>query len=610
MTLCFIRTPASPFTATIAAVPKIALWLIAMLVVVLPAAPAGAVDTRPRLFITTDIGGDPDDQQSLVRLLAHADAFRFEGFVASSSGTPGELGNPAPQPQQITNQINAYGQHYANLQLHSADFPTPASLLSKVYAGNASRGVSAIGVGNATAGSNALIAAVDASTESLNLAIWGGATELAQALTDVQATRTPAQVATFVSKLNVFSVNDQDGYVSAAQGTLSWVKQQFPQMLIIDPTPAGASPDDAIERFNSTYRGFYQNDSATEDASSTPIPLVAPGLETLNNQAWATANIATNHGALGALYPTNVLQNPATTRNTLGVKEGDTPAWLYFFQNGLNTPDQPDIGSWGGRYASAGDGTNHYVPAFDALPDPAVTDPATRAKWTIARYREAYQNEFAARMDWFVDDFASANHAPEPLQGYTGPDITQTDPDEFVFLISGGWTDPDNDPLTFSWWLYEDASTGTLPQAELDNIANATSAALFLDLAGVANGSVFQLILEVTDTAAISLTRYERFIIRVGELAALIGDFNGSGQVEQGDLDLVLQNWGDDTAVTGIPAGWVNDNIGIGQIEQTELDKVLQNWGATASPDFSGSPVPEPAAVVLLSTATLWRRRR
>ena len=31
------------------------------------------------------------------------------------------------------------------------------------------------------------------------------------------------------------------------------------------------------------------------------------------------------------------------------------------------------------------------------------------------------------------------------------------------------------------------------------------------------------------------------------------GDYNNSGQVEQGDLDLVLQNWGVDTDVTGIP---------------------------------------------------------
>ncbi len=76
------------------------------------------------------------------------------------------------------------------------------------------------------------------------------------------------------------------------------------------------------------------------------------------------------------------------------------------------------------------------------------------------------------------------------------------------------------------------------------------------------------------------------------------GDYNASGQVEQGDLDLVLQNWGRDTVANGIPTGWTND-LPDGLIDQSELDGVLLNWGGTASPDFSGaSNVPEPGALV------------
>ena len=33
---------------------------------------------RPRLLVLTDIGGDPDDQQSLVRLLVHSNEFEEE----------------------------------------------------------------------------------------------------------------------------------------------------------------------------------------------------------------------------------------------------------------------------------------------------------------------------------------------------------------------------------------------------------------------------------------------------------------------------------------------------------------------------------------------------
>ena len=60
-----------------------------------------------------------------------------------------------------------------------------------------------------------------------------------------------------------------------------------------------------------------------------------------------------------------------------------------------------------------------------------------------------------------------------------------------------------------------------------------------------------------------------------------LGDYNASGQVEQGDLDLVLLNWGEphDPA----PDGWTNDLPTAPAINQDELDGVLLNWGNTAT---------------------------
>lgn len=48
-------------------------------------------DDRPRLVVLTDIGGDPDDTQSLIRLLVFSNEFDIEALIASASGTPGEL---------------------------------------------------------------------------------------------------------------------------------------------------------------------------------------------------------------------------------------------------------------------------------------------------------------------------------------------------------------------------------------------------------------------------------------------------------------------------------------------------------------------------------------
>src|SRR5690349_1059874 len=40
-------------------------------------------DGKPRVFVLTDIGNEPDDQMSLVRLLVYSNEFELEGLVAT-----------------------------------------------------------------------------------------------------------------------------------------------------------------------------------------------------------------------------------------------------------------------------------------------------------------------------------------------------------------------------------------------------------------------------------------------------------------------------------------------------------------------------------------------
>ncbi|MEM7576760.1 MAG: SpoIID/LytB domain-containing protein [Planctomycetota bacterium] len=86
------------------------------------------------------------------------------------------------------------------------------------------------------------------------------------------------------------------------------------------------------------------------------------------------------------------------------------------------------------------------------------------------------------------------------------------------------------------------------------------------------------------------------------------GDYDGSGQVEQGDLNLVLNNWGSDE----VPDTW-RFGLPTGVVDQAELNAVLTNWGSSTAPSFSGFTVPEPttaiAAFGLLGTA-LRRQKR
>jgi hypothetical protein len=50
---------------------SVLLLLVSLLVVMCPARAVAGTDDRPRMLVLTDIGGDPDDQQSLVRLMLY-----------------------------------------------------------------------------------------------------------------------------------------------------------------------------------------------------------------------------------------------------------------------------------------------------------------------------------------------------------------------------------------------------------------------------------------------------------------------------------------------------------------------------------------------------------
>ncbi|MEM8783028.1 MAG: hypothetical protein AAGE65_09265 [Planctomycetota bacterium] len=105
--------------------------------------------------------------------------------------------------------------------------------------------------------------------------------------------------------------------------------------------------------------------------------------------------------------------------------------------------------------------------------------------------------------------------------------------------------------------------------------------------------------------------------VRTDNLAAgrfdpvLFGDFNGDGFVAQGDLNLVLLNWGTDTSVAGLPRGFTNPLGVFGLIDQPELNAVLNNWGSRLEGASAISAIPEPAVagVIPLAAAVVMRRR-
>jgi hypothetical protein len=97
---------------------------------VLAGIPSAATETRwlpdakPRLFVLTDIANEPDDEESMVRLLVYANEFDLEGLVATTST---HLRNRT-RVDLIHQQLDAYAQVRPNLLKHAPGFPTAESL--------------------------------------------------------------------------------------------------------------------------------------------------------------------------------------------------------------------------------------------------------------------------------------------------------------------------------------------------------------------------------------------------------------------------------------------------------------------------------------------------
>ena len=82
-------------TSTYCQLNRARLCLVLLGLMAAEVAPRAAALERIRLIIETDAGGDPDDEQSLVRFLLYANEWDVEGIIANrSAARDGENRNP------------------------------------------------------------------------------------------------------------------------------------------------------------------------------------------------------------------------------------------------------------------------------------------------------------------------------------------------------------------------------------------------------------------------------------------------------------------------------------------------------------------------------------
>jgi hypothetical protein len=456
---------------------------------------SGTGPQRHRAIVLTDIEADPDDTESLVRLLLYSNVFDIEGLIATTSTHQ----RNAIHPESITRVIRGYGKVRANLLKHDSGFPDVESLLSLVKRGRAEYGMQGVGDGKDSEGSDWIIKVLEQKDDRpLWICVWGGPNTLAQALYKIKESKTEVEAKRLIGKLRVYTISDQDD-------SGIWMRRTFHDLFyIVSPGGYGSSTWSAINS-------------------------VGPGIrnEVISNR-WLAENIQQGHGPLGALYP-----------DVAYGMEGDTPSWLNLVPNGLNAPEHPDWGGWGGRYElyrpedSSLDTTGFtggvpvesepramWTNAIDRfvtyianeygrkiLPDTASI---TGNKATLWRWREDFQYDFAARMDWCTKSYKEANHPPVPVLAH--PEAITVKSGEKFCLDARGSTDPDGDNLSCVWFQYPEAGSykKLIPIGGADNLD-----ILWVTAPVVERRETVHFILKVTDKGKPPLSRYKRVIATI-----------------------------------------------------------------------------------------------
>ena len=370
---------------------------------------SGYIMKTPRYIVLTDIldGFEVDDIQSMIRLMLYSNEIDIEALISCTSCFV--KGNVSGRVGLIHRIIDAYGETLPNLRAHASGWRSADYYHSITYAGIDEYGLMP-GFGFASmkyrssAGVKALMECIlREDPRPLYIGLWGGANTLAQAVWQIGKLM-PDKFSTALGKLRIYGISDQDH-------ASRWLRKKYGDRLFWIVSPSRGSWFGNYTYWKAAWPGISSDlaKHGSEDGVHKTLGF-SGGRSDLVSDDWIDTNIRSK-GALGALYP-----------HPKYIVEGDTPSFLWIIPNGLNVPERPDYGGWGGRYeyyrpekAQFGVTERHSI--WTNASDTVFGSDGrmhTSPQATIWRWREAFQNDFAARMLWTSSpDPAIASCRPE-----------------------------------------------------------------------------------------------------------------------------------------------------------------------------------------------------
>ena len=449
--------------------------LVLMAVIGVNALQAAENDLKPRLVVCTDIAPadvEPDDMESMVRLMAYADMFEIEALITSVGWNCDPC--PAEWAEYLQRVIEAYRKDVPKLMRRSGQqefmpledenkqqyigyWPSADYVKSRAVMGSIHGGIKAIGADNDSPGSELLIRLADEDdTRPIYAAAWGGANTLAQAIWRVKQTRSAEELKKFVRKFRIYTITDQDMQYSMrmnrSYSSHMWLRKEFADDL-----------------------QFVWDEGTWQEQCE------------LGKRHWQQHkdNIQ-GRGALGGEYPTY----------KWGV-EGDTPSFLYVMPNGLNNPEDPHQCGWAG-YHERGMCADSLTTAWTSWQEPVRSISVGYKQ----RFYPDELNDFMARMQWAAEGKGNLN--PYIVIPNDTINITMIS----LSLDASKSFDPDGDNLQFSWWQQPEIGKTKV------KIEQADQPIATLRIPADAKGDTIHIICEVHDDGPYHLPAYRRIIIK------------------------------------------------------------------------------------------------